>query len=675
MAYLKFVSDGYPRDKHFFSKACTIGRTTDNDICISEDMVSRRHAAIRFTNNYYVLEDLGSKNGVWINSKRIHNFVPKPLFDNDRISISTIDLIFNSEGRQPPGSNKKLRIKQEKSLAGPATHDAMGGISVIMKQEKVDIVAHTTRLDASTGAFEIDKEITVNGLKNAVQRFQAMIRISSKLGVITESDGLLEKIMEKIFDVFPQAERSFIMLRDKTTGKMRPAFGRSRLTNKNTQTEFEVSQTIINHVIEKKQSILSSNAIDDKRFVGGISIAEFSIRSLMYVPFIYKEEILGIITVDTPSAEHAFSRNDLTMLTGIAAQAAVTLKNVQLYKEVQKETQLRTQLSRYLSIEVVEGILKGAIPFKLGGEEKYGTVLFCDIVGFTSMSESMTAVEVIEKLNRYFQLFTDVISRNKGTLHKFEGDMVMAFWNVLIEDPDADLNAIRSALEMQAAVWRLGFELEAEGSPPLFIGVGCNTGTFAGGNIGGTDNMEYTVIGDNINLGQRIESLAGRWQVFVSESTFNSIKDSCIAIGLPKAVVKGKAQYVNVFSIRGIQIYQDIMLMAIPVVIRDQNDTYNQRGIITGCCTENGRLTIGLSTQYIACQNERIFLRFFLQETGHQFFLNGLVDSVNIRTYRNKKIYANCVLSHIEADEKTYTFLKPAYFLKSEKNWEEMRRR
>ncbi|MGD9200761.1 MAG: adenylate/guanylate cyclase domain-containing protein [Chitinispirillia bacterium] len=674
MAYLEFINSTYPEKQRYFNNEITIGRTPDNDICISEDCVSRRHAVIKYTNSYYVLEDLGSKNGVMLNNLRINSFVTEPIYDGDVICISSVNMVFYSEGRQPPSVGNRLNRFRYRQPGSDMQADELDGITVVIKQEMSDISSNATIIDAAS-SIDISKESSIDELKTAVKRFQAMVTISSEIGLITESEGLLEKIIDNIFKMFPQADRSFIMLPDKKNGFMKPVYGRRCRSNKKDNIDFKVSSTIINYLIENKSSVLSTNAPKDKRFLGGKSIADFSIQSLMYVPFLHKDEILGVITVDTTSVKHAFDKNDLAMLTGIAAQAAVALKNVQLYKEIQKETQLRTQLTRYLSSEVVEGILKGKVPFHLGGEEKYGTVLFCDIVGFTSLSESMTALEVIEKLNRYFRLFTDVITHNKGTLHKFEGDMVMAFWNVLIEDKNSEVNAVRSALEMQTAVWRLGLELEAEGDKPIHIGIGCNTGEFAGGNIGGKDKMEYTVIGDNINLGQRIESLASRWQVFVSESTYKVVKDKCTAIGLPKTVVKGRADLINVYSIRGIELYKGIMLLDIPIVIRDWKGYFSQRGILTGCCMEKGRLTLGTYTKCIVHENEKLHFRFFLPELFHSFQLSGKVHSVNVKSHMGKDIYSNCVLLDIHADDEVFELLRPGYFTCSDKSWDEMRRR
>ena len=674
MAYLEFTG-GTPKERKNFLKECTIGRTSDNDVRVKDTTASRQHAIIRLIGDYYVIEDLGSKNGIQVNKKKLKSFVSQPLYDGDRIRICSENFVFYSEGKQPP-TGKSL-ITEDRGVAqnGAFPSDIMGGIAIIMKREEPSGFSGHASIDASVSMIDIDKGTIEKNLRAVVERFQAMVNVSIELGAEVKSEILLEKIMDSIFDVFPQADRSFIMLYASDGTGMKPAAGKRRNADCGLDEDFEVSQTIINSVVQKKQSVLSSNALQDERFVGGQSIADFSIQSLMYVPFIHKDEILGIITVDTTSREKAFNKDDLAMLTGIAAQAAIALKNAQLYNAIEKETQQRTQLSRYLSTDIVEGILDGTIPLRLGGEEKYGTVLFCDIVGFTSMSENMSALEVIERLNRYFLLVTEIVTSNRGTLHKFEGDMVMAFWNVMFEDKNAEMNAIRTGLQMQRAVWLLGLELEAEGQKPIYLGVGCNTGSFAGGNIGGKDKMEFTVIGDNINAGKRIESLSGRWQVFVAESTYNPVEERCIAIGLPPAKVKGKAESVKAYSIRGIQISDDEMLLNIPLFIRGEEDDFNQDGLLSGCFFKNGKLNLTLYSSVESHIGDLIELKLDLSEIDLKLMLKGKVISVEEKRLSENHRYSEIVLSDVKAKEKiAANFFKPGFFIETDKSWEDLKR-
>ena len=534
MAYVEIITGKNKGAVTRLSGETIIGRELGKGISLHESNVSRQHASIREKDNYFVLVDLGSANGTFVNGKQQHRFVPQPLYEGDIITICSCQLAFHAEGRDP------LLLKKQ---AAEARNLSRGLSMMLTSDTRLPSVSAT--IDASRSMLEIvmgEKDGGSKALLDAVRRLQTMVKVSSDLSALTKPSGLLEKIMESIFDIFPHANRAFILLSDKATGEMVPRLGRSRSSAQGVTGDFAISRTIINTVVEKKQSILSSDAQKDDRFAVQESIVKFSIRSLMCAPFICRDELLGIISVDTMSSRHAFNSEDLAMLTSIAGQVAIAIKNADLFTAVEKESQLRSTLSRYLSRDVVEGVIDGSIPLELGGEKKYGTVFFCDIVGFSVMAEKMSALEVVEKLNRYFSITTEIVTRNGGTLHKFGGDMIMAFWNVMLPDDNAQLHAIRASVEMQIVLWKFNGELIMEGQSPIFIGIGCNTGEFAGGNVGGEERMEYTVIGDNVNFAQRVESLASRWQVFAAESTWRPAAGSCSAIKLPVAQVRGTKQ-------------------------------------------------------------------------------------------------------------------------------------
>jgi adenylate cyclase len=506
-----------------------------------------------------------------------------------------------------------------------------------------------------------------------LRRLQAMVTVSNTLSVLTDPDALLEKIMESIFDIFPNADRSFIMLNDRVSGELTPILGRSRRGHKNGNGDFPISRTIITTVIEKKQSILSSDAQHDSRFSMRESIVELSIRSLMCAPLLCKKELLGVISLDTMSKQHSFSTDDLAMLTSIAGQAAIAIKNAHLFVAVEKETQVRTKLSRYLSKDVVEGVIDGTIPLRLGGERKYGTIFFCDIVGFTHIAETLDAVKVVELLNRYFGITTEIITRNRGTLHKFGGDMIMAFWNVMVPDEQAQLKALRASVEMQSAVWKFDNELAACGREPLFLGIGCNTGDFAGGNVGGEERMEYTVIGDNVNLAQRIESLASRWQVFVTESTYRPAASQCCAIRLPPAQVKGKSAPIQIFSIRGIQCEPGEMLLTVPVDIVADGGTgiLSESGMLVRFNVTDSTLLLSLSWAAPVPSANPVTVRFALPEIFSHLALTGNIKSID--DSRKGSCGIVVVLDHLEGQE-ALSFLKPGCCIDSVKTWEEMKR-
>ncbi|MBN1575963.1 MAG: hypothetical protein JW913_05385, partial [Chitinispirillaceae bacterium] len=372
--------------------------------------------------------------------------------------------------------------------------------------------------------------------------------------------------------------------------------------------------------------------------------------------------------------QHAFSTDDLAMLTGIASQAAIALKNAELYSAVENETQIRTQLSRYLSRDVVEGVIDGTIPLRLGGEKKWGTILFCDIVGFTSIAENLSAVDVVEKLNRYYALVTEIITRNRGTLHKFGGDMVMAFWNVMVPDDLACRNALMCSLEMQNAIFYFDIQLEHEGQRPLHLGVGCNTGEFAGGNIGGTHRMEYTVIGDNVNLAQRIESLASRWQVLIAEETCATVKNFCSTIKLLPAQVKGRVKPITVFSVRGILQHDNSMLLTIPLVIITPEGTISGSGLATCFQSAGGMQELHIVSIATIPPWNTLLIQFDLPELSVAPRLSGTIQAAYRTTGEGNAAYTHIILSDLTGDPNAFFLMQPGACIESRKNWGDMKR-
>jgi class 3 adenylate cyclase/pSer/pThr/pTyr-binding forkhead associated (FHA) protein len=648
-----------------------IGRSSENTIALSDTEVSRQHAVIRTKENYFTVTDLGSANGTFVNGRGLHRLVPQPLYEGDVILICSTKMRFRAEG-QDPLAVKKTGVGPAMTLGSLAKMRGVGGFSMVLTSE-THAPSVSATMDASPkGMFELKSDGTVptEALADTVKRLQTMVMVSNSLGALTKPETLLEKIMESIFDIFPHADRAFIMLRDKASREMLPVLGRTR--GAQASEDFPISRTIINTVVEKKQSILSSDAQKDGRFVSGQSIVNLSIRSLMCAPFICKEELLGVISVDTMSGPHAFDSGDLAMLTSIAGQAAIAIKNADLFSAVEKETNLRAKLSRYLSKDVVEGVIDGSIPLYLGGEKKYGTVFFCDIVGFTKIAESLSALEVVRRLNRYFSITTEIITRHSGTLHKFGGDMIMAFWNVMVEDDDAQLNAIRAGVEMQGEVWKFDSDLRQEEQSPIYLGIGCNTGEFAGGNVGGEDRMEYTVIGDQVNLAQRIESLASRWQVLVAESTYAPAAQKCCAIKLPPAQVKGKSVPIQIYSVRGVALGQNIVQLTIPVVITADRGDAKASGMLAQYDCLGGGLELYCESFSEMLPGSRIVLEFNLHELPRALRMTALVRSVSAAD--SGKSFSTAILDAAEESAEALQFLRPGACFESSMDWEEMKR-
>jgi hypothetical protein len=228
--------------------------------------------------------------------------------------------------------------------------------------------------------------------------------------------------------------------------------------------------------------------------------------------------------------------------------------------------------------------------------------------------------------------------------------------------------------------WRLLFslEMEAEGQKPVYLGVGCNTGAFAGGNVGGNDKMEYTVIGDNINIGKRIEALSGRWQVFIAQSTFESVKTKCVAIGLPETFVKGKSYPLKTYSVRGLALSGEKALFCIPVLIRDKAGDFSQKGIIAGCSLNiisEAVVRIDIYTIADPAQELDLTCKISIPELKDGLELSGTIQAIRKKSYGTTCLYYKVELSNITADEEVMSLFKPGCLLETEKSWDDITRK
>lgn len=212
---------------------------------------------------------------------------------------------------------------------------------------------------------------------------------------------------------------------------------------------------------------------------------------------------------------------------------------------------VRNLLGKVVSPEIATQLLHSDL--KLGGEEREVTILFCDLRNFTGMSERMPPTEMLALLNRYLDRMSTIIERHGGVIDKYIGDAIMALFGAPIAIPEAANRAVNAAREMASALDLLNRELVAEGKPALAFGIGINTARVVAGNMGSKNRLNYTVIGDGVNLASRLEGLtkdpAYGSPVIVSEATLNAMEPRPAARELGEVLVKGKATPVKIFAL------------------------------------------------------------------------------------------------------------------------------
>lgn len=272
-------------------------------------------------------------------------------------------------------------------------------------------------------------------------------------------------------------------------------------------------------------------------------IAAFLLAHYIVIPI--KLLVIGVEKIGKGNFDQEIkvkARDELGDLTDAFNKMAKGLK--------EKET-IKDAFTRYISKDVMEQVLKE--PVKLGGEKKEATVFFSDIRNFTSISEKSAPEVVVEILNEYFTLMTEIVFKYEGTVSKYLGDGLMCVFGVPLAHNDDPFRAVSASLDMLDVVNKLDKKWSEEGKPPLSIGIGINTGEVIAGNIGSTKRMEYTIIGDTVNLTQRIETLNKTYstKLLISSSTYSKVKDHFNVREIGEAHVKGKEESVHLFEVLG----------------------------------------------------------------------------------------------------------------------------
>jgi adenylate cyclase len=224
------------------------------------------------------------------------------------------------------------------------------------------------------------------------------------------------------------------------------------------------------------------------------------------------------------------------------------------FVESRSKRELANLFGTYVQPELVDEMVKDPLSYSMKATNKELTVMFCDMRGFTKMSETMEPTQLQELLNAVFSRLTDVIQANRGTIDKYMGDCVMAFWGAPVETPNHAQLAVKTALEMSAAIRKINEEHRAAGIPEIGIGIGLNSGTMCVGDMGSDIRRSYTVIGDAVNLGSRLEGLSKIYgvDIVVSETT-RRLAPEFAWQELDKVRVKGKEQAVAIFYPLGLQ--------------------------------------------------------------------------------------------------------------------------
>ncbi len=364
MASLKVIQGTTPGKKFDLAGPRSIlGRSPDCEVILDVAAVSRRHAVVTQEGDQFFIEDLGSRNGTFVNGQRVLDRCP--LRDGDQVLICDMLMgfqhhAFSSAGKVHLGANSPMGLVGP----GPESSSLLGPIGDPRSQ---DSGGPETDEQSETGMSTIMTTLDVGGGTSSnwqlsakpEAQLMAIIEIANNLAKVLGFDEILPKLLDSLFKIFVQADRGFVIMQPKPEAPLVPVASKARRVNE--ETDMQISRTIVQQAVESKQAILSADAASDERFNMAQSIADFQIRSLICAPMLDSEgNPLGVIQIDTRDQRSRFTDQDLRVLVCVANQAAIALDNAKMHEEAIKQRALQRDLE--LARKMQQALLPEASP-------------------------------------------------------------------------------------------------------------------------------------------------------------------------------------------------------------------------------------------------------------------------------------------------------------------------
>src|ERR1700674_968438 len=378
----------------------SVGRTEGNDVILNHPSVSRKHARIEPRSDKWWIIDLKSTNGVKVNGELV---TESPIRSGDKILVGSVQL----EAKPQPSVN----FSNESMFDNPqgtvirriADFNSEFGLDLAEAQKPAP------RIPTPAGLLK-PQEVAREKI------FQVLVQVAKAMLQSEDLNSLLNVVMDMIFKYLP-VERGLLILFD-TDGNPVPKL--TKFIDGAEPQDIPISRTILKMVAQQQIALMTSNALEDARLLGGKSIAIHGIRSAMCVPLWNRNHVIGAVQVDSPIHIGRFTEEDLDLLTALANFAAVAIERAQLAEKIEQERKIRSKMERYHSPAVVDEIVKGSLRGAATDQREIRSaevsILFADISGFTTVSETKNPEEVAEFLSHFFSCAVESIFAYGGTL-------------------------------------------------------------------------------------------------------------------------------------------------------------------------------------------------------------------------------------------------------------------
>ncbi|NMF60905.1 adenylate/guanylate cyclase domain-containing protein [Pseudanabaena yagii] len=306
--------------------------------------------------------------------------------------------------------------------------------------------------------------------------------------------------------------------------------------------KFAVDKGIAGYVFTTGKPELVNDATKDPRY---IIVNENHSYALICAPILTKDRSLGVVNISN-SEPISYTSQDLKLFTALVTQASGAIENALLHESKLQEERIKNNLERYLSPQVAQAVINDAGEVSLTTSKRRIAMLFSDIRNFTTKCEELEPEQLVAYLNEYFTQMVDVIFTNQGTVNKFVGDMIVAMFGAPSAIADREYWAIAAAINMQKRIKELPIDWIREN---FITGIGISSGDVIVGNIGSPQHMDYTAIGDEMNIASRLQGLAQGGQILVTRSVYEATQSSFQFREFGTLPVKGKKNLVEIFEV------------------------------------------------------------------------------------------------------------------------------
>ena len=376
-------------------------------------------------------------------------------------------------------------------------------------------------------------------------RDRIFYELARDLSSSLEPPVVLRRVMDSVIKLM-KADRGFIVLVD-GTGIMEVVMSGGDADPEKSK-EFLGSRTVIDHVVRTGNAVLSTDASLDDRFKGQQSVILQNLRSIIAVPLVTKDSVIGAVYVDNKFHAAVFAEKDKEFLQAIADLAAIAIDNARQYERSEFRRQL---FELYVNKQVSDYVLARSdreTKF-LPGERRQVTMLNSDIAGFSALFQSMEAEELVRFLNDYFARMIDAVLEHGGNIDKFQGDGMLVVFGAPNTQVDHAQRALAAARAMLKEIDILNQELTDLGKPQIAVGIGLDTGEVVAGHVGSEKRLEFTVIGMPVNNSSYLSKVRPG-KVLMSETTRNSLPTDIEVIDFEPLILKGMTEKQPIYQLQ-----------------------------------------------------------------------------------------------------------------------------